>query len=77
MRSSYELTDIEFAKFKRLQPYQGEAVSFWKWVAKARNLDPKSLITNGKTFTGLPKDHKLPWCFPMQLKCKKKPVYAD
>ena len=77
MREKHELTPIEFAKFKRLQPYQGEAVSFWKWIARQRNLDPKSLLTDGKFFTGLPVGHKVDWCFPIPIKCKKKAVYAD
>lgn len=76
MRTKHQLTAIELAKFNRLQPFQGEALSFWKWIAKSRNLDPKSLITNGRDFTGLPVGHKLPWCFPLPIKCRKKPSYA-
>lgn len=77
MRTKHQLSDIEFNKFRRLQPYQGEAVSFWKWIAKTRNLDPNSLITNGRDFTGLPVGHGKQWCFPIVLKCRKKPVYDD
>lgn len=76
MRTKHELTDVEFHKFRNLNPFQGEAISFWKWVAKSRNLDPKSLITNGRDFTGLPVGHKLSWCFPLPIKCRKKPSYA-
>ena len=77
MRTKHQLTAIELAKFNRLQPFQGEALSFWKWIAKARNLDPKSLITNGRDFTGLPIGHKVRWCFAIALKCKKKASYVE
>ena len=77
MRTKHQLTDVELSKFRRLPPYQNEALSFWRWIAKSRNLDPKTLITNGRDFTGLPVGHGKHWCFPIPLKCRKKPVYAD
>jgi hypothetical protein len=77
MRKSFILTEIEYSAFKRLRPIQGEAISFWHRVARRRELDPGSIISNGETFTALPMDHGKQWCFPIVLKCKKKPSYAE
>lgn len=77
MRKAFELTHIELAQFHRLRPIQGEALAFWGRVAKRRELDPKSMITDGLKFTALPVGHKLNWCFPSALYCKKKAVYRE
>lgn len=77
MRTKHQLTPIELAKFNRLPPYQGEAIAFWKWIAKTRNLDSRSIVSTGQNFTALPVGHGKHFCYPLSLKCKKKPVYAD
>ena len=77
MREKHQLNPIELRKFQRLAPFQGEAVAFWSWVARSRNLDPKSIISNGQNFTALPIGHGKHWCFPTPLKCKNKPVYKE
>lgn len=75
MRKKFELDQFEKDRFERLRPFQGEALAFWARVAKVRNLDPKSVISDGYTFTALPVGHGRPWCFPIPLACKKKAVY--
>lgn len=77
MRTKHQLTPVELGKFNWLRPIQGEALAFWEQVAKVRNLDPKSIVSNGQNFTALPVGHGKQFCFPVPLKCKKKPVYAD
>ena len=77
MRQKFELDKYEWDKFTRLRPIDGEAIRFWAQAAKTRNLDPKSVISAGRTFTALPEGHGKHWCFPVSLKCKKTPVYRD
>ena len=77
MRKQFELDRFERNRFQSLNPFQDEAFMFWRRVAQVRNLDPESVISNGNTFTALPIGHGKWWCFPMPLKCKKKPVYAE
>ena len=77
MRKKFELTHIELAQFNRLRPIQGEALAFWARVALNRELDPKSVISEGLKFTALPKGHGKWWSFPIPLKCKKQPVYGE
>jgi hypothetical protein len=81
MRKTYNLTAIELKQFQGLRriwpPSPGPAMEFWAKVAVARNLDPKSVISEGATFTALPEGHGMPWCYPMPLKCSKKAVYHD
>lgn len=79
MRNTFTMTEIETAQFYRLRPNQGEAIAFWNRVAQRRELDPKSMITEGHfgRFTALPLNHGKHWCFPIPLKCQKKPVYKD
>lgn len=77
MRKTYKLAEAEFRRFQRLKPFQHEALSFWKYVAKIRSLDPASMITNGETFTALELGHGKHWCFPIPLMCKKKPSYKE
>ena len=77
MRKQYQLTPFEFKVFQRLAPFPGVAFSFWKRVADARGLDYKTIISNGQSFTALPVGHAKPWCWPIALKCKKKPAYVD
>ena len=79
MRNTFTMTGIETAQFNRLRPNQGEAIAFWNRVAHRRELDPKSMITEGHLgkFSALPLNHGKHWCFPHALKCQKKPVYKD
>lgn len=77
MRKEYILTTVELIQFKWLRPFPGEALAFWEKVATARQLDCKTVISNGEKFTALPLNHGKHWCFPIAIKCKKKPVYID
>lgn len=77
MRQTFKLSDIEQRQFRRLRPFQNEAVSFWKKVADMRGVDAASIISQAPIFTALPLGHGKHWCFPHALKCKKKPVYED
>jgi len=85
MREQYYLTPIELSRFYRIRPFQNEALGFWSWVARSRGLDPKTVISESTgqpgarqiRFTALPLGHGKEWCFPLPLKCKKKPVYAE
>ena len=75
MRQYHKLTPQELSRFNNLRPVQNEALMFWATVAKARGLDPASLIgdENGRSFSGLPLGHGLHWCAPYPLTCKHKP----
>lgn len=77
LRKTYQLEPHEVRQFYRLRPLPGVALSFWKNVADARGLDYKSLITDGRSFSGLPKDHGKQWCYPIPLACKRKARYDD
>ena len=81
MREQYHLTPVELNRFYRIRPFQNEALGFWSWVARSRGLDPKTVISESTgqqvRFTALPIGHGKSWCFPLPLKCKKKPVYAE
>lgn len=77
MRKEYTLSNAEMIAFKWLRPFPGEALTFWEKVAAARQLDWKTVISNGEIFSALPLNHGKVWCFPMTIKCKKKPVYID
>jgi hypothetical protein len=81
MREQYHLTPIELRKFNRIPPFQNEALGFWSWVARSRGLDPETVISESNSqqvrFTALPIGHGKAWCYPMPLKCKKKPNYAE
>lgn len=77
MRQKFRLSLTEYRQFSRLKPFEGEAFQFWCRVAKSRGLDPASIISNGEYFTGLPKDHGKHWCFPIPLKCQRKPSYTE
>lgn len=73
MRQKHELSHEEFTDFNKLYPAPGAALAFWRRVAKARGLDPKSIMSNGLSFTGLPEGHGQHWCFPSPLNCAKPP----
>ena len=75
MRQTFELNYEEHSRFDQLNPVVGVAMSFWAGVAKARGLDPKSIISDGYRFSGLPAGHGKHWCFPSKLCMKKLPVY--
>lgn len=77
MRRKYQLEPVEQRQFSKLRPLQGEAFAFWGKVARARGLDPRTLITDGRNgeFTALPLGHDKHWCYPFALRCSKKPVY--
>lgn len=79
MRRKYTLSETELKQFRALRyhPFQNMAFNFWAKVANARGLDPKSIISAGETFTGLPVGHGKHWCFPIPLKCNKAPVYKE
>ena len=73
MRKEYTLTDNEFGAFRKLGNYPEEGFDFWRDVARARNLDYKTIIgnvTNQRSFTALPVGHGKHWCFPLPLKVK-------
>lgn len=79
MRQTHKLSEIEFKQFRALgrQPFPNVAWGFWRRVASVRGLDPATLISNGSTFTALPLNHGKAWCFPIPLKCTRRPVYKD
>lgn len=77
MRKTSSLTPAEIGQFNWLKPIPGDALAFWAKVAQVRNLDPKSMLTNGKTFTALPVGHGKHFCWPLSLQCKKKPNYKE
>lgn len=77
MRKTFELNEIERAAFKRLRPIQDEAVSFWNRAAIRRRLDPESVISSSNTFSALPLGHDKHWCWPLHLKCRKKPASVE
>jgi hypothetical protein len=72
-RQKHELTETEYGDFRRLPPFEGFAWKFWRRVAEARGLDYTTLLTNGRSFTGLPVGHEQHWCAPLKLQCLKKP----
>lgn len=74
-RQFYSLTKQELYQFRKLRPIEGEAIDFWAKVAISRGLDPQTIISDRKGFSGLPENHGKPWCYPMRLKCRKRPVY--
>lgn len=75
LRQTFQLTVLEQKRFRRLKPVPGEAVDFWKLAAHERGMDPDTVISNGKGFSALPYGHGKHWCYPIALKCKKRPVY--
>ena len=77
LRKEYTLTDPEFKEFWRLTPEPDVAWKFWGRVAHARGLDYRSIVSNGETFTALEKNCGAHFCYPLKLKCKRRPVYAD
>ena len=83
MRQKHTLTDAEQKEFWQLnqksqtnRAVAGEAWTFWRKVAAARNLDPTTLI--GKDWaaelSGLPIGHGKHWCYPSPLQCQHRPV---
>lgn len=77
MRKTLNLNDGQMEQFRRLRPLQNEAHTFWKAIAKLNELDPVSIISNAPSFSGLPLGHQKQWCFPILLKCVKRPAYRD
>lgn len=73
VRIEIVLTSPEWDSFNNIRPFQGEALSFWRRVAEVRNLDPKSILSLNDKFTALPTGHEHHWCYPLALKCKRKP----
>lgn len=83
-RETFKLTSEERARFYRLRPIVGEAFDFWKGVAKARDLDYKTIYYLDGEYSGLPvekhwsvKDLDRGWCWPIPLKCKIKPENVE
>lgn len=68
------LTAEEKKEFRRLKTLQGEAFNFWFKVAVARDLDFATIIDDGTSVHALPLNHGKHWCWPISLKCKKKPI---
>ena len=77
MRNTYELTPAEFGQFRWLEPEPGVAIEFWAKVAKARGLDYTTIVSDGKTFTAMPLGHGKQFCWPLKLKCSKRPKYDE
>ena len=78
-RQTFTLDRHEIDAFNRLPLRDGDAFTFWRSVAVARNLDYKTIL-NGLIpyeFSALPLGHGKPWCWPMPLKMSKRAVYAD
>lgn len=73
MRQRFELTHEEMLSFQRLRPLAGVAKAFWRRIAAARDLDPGSILSTAPKFSGLPLGHNLHWCWPIPLKCEKRP----
>jgi hypothetical protein len=74
-RKSFTLTDAERIRFAAIcraaWPREGYAAGFWREVAAARGLDPATVIgnvDNPSTFTALPWDHGMWWCWPHPLR---------
>jgi hypothetical protein len=83
MRQKHNLTTTELSEWRELPQDSDEdnrsqdAWVFWNKVCWARGLDSASLIgwnTVPGQFSALPLGHKLHWCFPTPLKCKRRPV---
>ena len=77
LRNEYMLTDSEFKEFNNLIPEPDHAWKFWGRVAHVRGLDYRSIVSNGETFTALEKNCGAHFCYPLKLKCKRRPVYVD
>jgi hypothetical protein len=77
MRKTFRLSDLEFRQFRNLNPFPHDAIAFWKRMAIARGCDPRSVISNGATFTALPEGHGKHWCYPIPLKCKRRSPYFE
>ena len=75
-RQRYSLTKSELKDFWNLKPEMGAALDFWARVAISRGLDPKSIISDRKGFSGLPVGHGKPWCFPYKLRLKRRFEYT-
>lgn len=75
-RRTYSLTPEECDAFRAL-PINGisgnRAFAFWSTAARARGLDPATVIATPDSFTALPVGHGKHWCWPTPLKCKKAP----
>ena len=72
MRSVYTLTKQEAARFEKLPKLPEVAFEFWRGVAAARNVDPKSILTprnDPYQFSALPVGHGKPWCYPFSIRC--------
>lgn len=74
-RQFYSLTKQELYQFRKLRPEEGQAIDFWARVAISRGLDPQTIISDRKGFSGLPDGHGKHWCYPIRLKCRKRPIY--
>lgn len=75
-RQRIQLTSAEFSQYDRLPPVPGAAFAFWREVAAARGLDPATVFSYDGTMQnmkGLPLGHGKPWCWPSNLKCKRRP----
>jgi hypothetical protein len=77
MRLQFELSFAEVRERQRLLPNPGVLIEFWAKVANARSVDRKTIISEGIKFSALPLGHDKHWCWPIPLKCKKKPVYRE
>ncbi len=74
MRQTYKLSVKEIQEYHYLPPVMGAAWAFWAKVASVRGLDAKSLMhERGAIFTGLPANHDRAWCYPLPIKCAKRP----
>lgn len=74
LRHKIELTDAERQLFRKLPPLPGAAFRFWHTVAGARGLDSETILTDDRgVSTALPLGHKKHWCWPIPLKCMRKP----
>ena len=72
-RVEIKLTRDEWKAFRSLRPVEGAAFAFWDRVARARDIDCRTIIYDGYKYTGLPNGHKKYWCWPIPLTCKIKP----
>jgi hypothetical protein len=75
-RLHFSLTKQELSDFRKLRPVEGEAIDFWGKVAISRGLDPKTIISDRKGFSGLPEGHGKHWCFPSKLRCSRRFEYT-
>ena len=78
IRESYVLTTEEKDRRRNLPARIGAAFAFWEEVARARNLDYRTIMTDMESmgyvrFTGLPLGHGMHWCWPRPLKCRTDP----